>query len=138
MICSFCCYLETGRIVFKHNIRNSNLYQNHPSRLMHPNDSRFDSSSAEARVLKNITVHGPIPPIGGTHYHRQRTSPSHYCTRQEARSSLLIRRLLNHVLVVPISGTSPTVKHSSLFSKYVCFKLKNLKLMLNFIHNFII
>ncbi|GBM96618.1 hypothetical protein AVEN_202570-1 [Araneus ventricosus] len=55
---------------------------------MHPNDSRFDSSSAEARVLKNITGHGPIPPVGGTHYHRQRTSPSH-CTHQGSETQFI-------------------------------------------------
>ncbi|GBN47134.1 hypothetical protein AVEN_141789-1, partial [Araneus ventricosus] len=35
------------------------------------NESRCDSSSAEAGVLVVITGHGPTPPEGGTYYHRR-------------------------------------------------------------------
>ncbi|GBL79677.1 hypothetical protein AVEN_18217-1 [Araneus ventricosus] len=59
-------------------------YQKHPGlvriRPMHLNDSRCDSSSAEAGVLMTIADHGPTPPVGGTHNHRQSASPKHYCT----------------------------------------------------------
>ncbi|GBM81963.1 hypothetical protein AVEN_62385-1 [Araneus ventricosus] len=36
---------------------------------MYLKDSRCNSLSAEAGVLTAITVHGPIPPEGGTQYH---------------------------------------------------------------------
>ncbi|GBN97695.1 hypothetical protein AVEN_67822-1 [Araneus ventricosus] len=46
------------------------------------NDGRCNSSRAEAGVLADITGHGPALPVGGTHYHGQMESPSHYCTHQ--------------------------------------------------------
>ncbi|GBM09754.1 hypothetical protein AVEN_101800-1 [Araneus ventricosus] len=48
--------------------------------MVHLNDSRCDSSRGEAGVLMAITGYGLTPPVGGTHFHRQRTSPNHYCT----------------------------------------------------------
>ncbi|GBM03681.1 hypothetical protein AVEN_134909-1 [Araneus ventricosus] len=78
-----------------------NSYQNHPalarSRTVHLRSVASISSSAEARILMTITGHRPTPPVGSTHYHRQRTSPNHCCTHQEARPHLFIRRLLTHV-----------------------------------------
>ncbi|GBL77925.1 hypothetical protein AVEN_143259-1 [Araneus ventricosus] len=55
---------------------------------MHLSDGRCNSSSTEAGVLTAITRHGPTPPEGGTHYHRQRASPSHYCTLRGSKNPL--------------------------------------------------
>ncbi|GBM33992.1 hypothetical protein AVEN_166425-1 [Araneus ventricosus] len=64
-------------------------YRNHPgiarSRPVYLSDSSCNSSSAEAGVLIG---HGLIPPVGSTHYHRKRTSPSHYCTHQGSETPL--------------------------------------------------
>ncbi|GBN81187.1 hypothetical protein AVEN_19523-1 [Araneus ventricosus] len=63
-----------------------NSYRNHPdiarSHSAYLSDGRCNSSSAEAGVLTAITVHGPTPPRGGMHCHRQRVSPNYYCTHQ--------------------------------------------------------
>ncbi|GBN16763.1 hypothetical protein AVEN_145095-1 [Araneus ventricosus] len=60
-----------------------NSYQNQPdlarSSAVYLSDGRCNSSSAEAGVLTAIIVHGPTPPVGGTHYHQKRASPNHYC-----------------------------------------------------------
>ncbi|GBL87402.1 hypothetical protein AVEN_118346-1 [Araneus ventricosus] len=55
---------------------------------MYLSDCRCNSSSADFRVLVAITSHSPIPPVEGTHYHRQRASPSHYCTHQGSETPL--------------------------------------------------
>ncbi|GBO31732.1 hypothetical protein AVEN_3210-1 [Araneus ventricosus] len=66
---------------------------NHPDLTLnlavHLNDSRCNSSSAEAGVLEDITGNGPIPPVGGTLYHWQRKGPSHYCTHQGSQRNIL-------------------------------------------------
>ncbi|GBO16293.1 hypothetical protein AVEN_15801-1 [Araneus ventricosus] len=66
--------------------RNGNSYRNYSdlarSRPVCLNDGRCNSSRAEAGVLAAITGHGPALPVGGTHYHWQMESPSHYCTQQ--------------------------------------------------------
>ncbi|GBL73428.1 hypothetical protein AVEN_159435-1 [Araneus ventricosus] len=51
-------------------------------------DGRCNCSSAETGVLVAITDHGPTLPVGGTHYHRQKGSPSHYCTHQGSETPL--------------------------------------------------
>ncbi|GBN69385.1 hypothetical protein AVEN_170432-1 [Araneus ventricosus] len=58
------------------------------SRPVQPNHSRCYNSSAEAGILVAITGHGPTPPVGGTYYHQQWASPSHYCTHQGSDTPL--------------------------------------------------
>ncbi|GBL87461.1 hypothetical protein AVEN_118393-1 [Araneus ventricosus] len=55
---------------------------------MQLNDSRCNSSSAEAGVLVDITGHGQTPPARDTHSHQQRANPSHYCTHQGSETPL--------------------------------------------------
>ncbi|GBL79747.1 hypothetical protein AVEN_18267-1 [Araneus ventricosus] len=49
---------------------------------MYRSDGRCNSSSPEAGVVMAVTGHGPTPLEGSTDYHRQRASPSYYCTHQ--------------------------------------------------------
>ncbi|GBM02768.1 hypothetical protein AVEN_40834-1 [Araneus ventricosus] len=69
-----------------------NPYLNYPgsarSRSVHLSDGRCSSSSAETGVLMTITGHGPIAPVGGTHYHRQRANPNYYCSYQGSETPL--------------------------------------------------
>ncbi|GBN54664.1 hypothetical protein AVEN_258112-1, partial [Araneus ventricosus] len=51
------------------------------SRLLYLSDGPCNTSKAEAEVLMAITGHGPTP-----HYHRQRASPSRYCTHQDSET----------------------------------------------------
>ncbi|GBM24683.1 hypothetical protein AVEN_46184-1 [Araneus ventricosus] len=76
------------------------ILHRHPGTL---NDSRCNSSSIEAGVLTAITGHGQNPPDGGTYYHcREVTQPPPLLyPRPEARTLLLLRLLIIHVLVVP-------------------------------------
>ncbi|GBM08368.1 hypothetical protein AVEN_108368-1 [Araneus ventricosus] len=70
-------------------LSNINSYRNHPnlapSRQVHLNNSRCNSSSAKAEILVVITSYGPALPAG---YHRQWESPSHCCTNQGSETSL--------------------------------------------------
>ncbi|GBM49397.1 hypothetical protein AVEN_32524-1 [Araneus ventricosus] len=72
---------------------------------MYLSDGRCNSSSAKAGVLMAITGNGPTASEGGTHYHRQRESPSHYYTHQGSENQFTFRWLLLLVLVVSCSGT---------------------------------
>ncbi|GBM72868.1 hypothetical protein AVEN_199122-1 [Araneus ventricosus] len=62
---------------------------------MYLSNGRYNNSSAEAGILMAITVHGPSPPVSGTHYHRQRAPTIIVPTRPRFR----IRQLLTYVLV---------------------------------------
>ncbi|GBM05763.1 hypothetical protein AVEN_55848-1 [Araneus ventricosus] len=56
-------------------------------RAVHLNNSRCDSSSAEAGVAMVVTDHGRTFSVGGTHYHWQR-GPNRYCTLQGSETPL--------------------------------------------------
>ncbi|GBM13368.1 hypothetical protein AVEN_159786-1 [Araneus ventricosus] len=51
-------------------------------------DGRCNSSSVEAGLLMVINGHVPTPPVGGTHYHRQWASQSHFYTHQGSETPL--------------------------------------------------
>ncbi|GBM89778.1 hypothetical protein AVEN_196285-1, partial [Araneus ventricosus] len=63
-----------------------------------------------ARVLMDITRHGPSPPVGGMHYQRHWASPNITVPTRGARTRLLTRRLLIYEFLVPFSGTKSDEK----------------------------